>query len=130
VQPDHYLALGITPAASDAEIRAAYLRVMRETHPDRRPGDPRAEAAARAANAAWEVLGDAARRGAYDRLRGDRPDGRRHAVKVVRSPEVEARIAAHRAQGAHFSRAFHLASVKAAVLVFALGLVLLFAAVQ
>ena len=67
--PDHYLALGVTPQAGPEEIRRAYLQVMRETHPDRRPDDWSAQQAARAANVAWEVLGDPARRAAYDRLR-------------------------------------------------------------
>lgn len=67
--PDHYQTLGVRPDANPDEIRAAYLRLMRANHPDRRPDDPRAAARARAANAAWEVLGSSARRAAYDRLR-------------------------------------------------------------
>jgi curved DNA-binding protein CbpA len=126
VHPDHYLALGLRPDATDAEVRAAYLRVMRVSHPDRRPGDLTAEETARAANAAWEVLGDAARRGAYDRLRHQRPDGTSaYEVKVLRSDEEEARLAAYRATGAEFARQFHVASVRVASGVFLVGLLLL-----
>lgn len=129
VQSDHYLALGITPDASDAEVRAAYLRVMRESHPDRRPGDPTAEESSCAANAAWEVLGNAARRGAYDRLQFVRPDGRTgHAVRVMRSEDDEARAAAYRAQGAAYGREFHRASLRIAGGVFVVGLLLLLVA--
>ncbi len=67
--PDHYRALGVRPDADTREIRAAYLRLMRDQHPDHRPGDAAAGDRARAANAAWEVLGDETRRAAYDRLR-------------------------------------------------------------
>jgi curved DNA-binding protein CbpA len=72
---DHYQALGVLPDASAADIRAAYLRLMREHHPDRRPGDAAAEDAARRINAAWEVLGHSARRASYDRLRTVRSGG-------------------------------------------------------
>jgi curved DNA-binding protein CbpA len=84
---DHYQALGVPPDADREEIRAAYLGLMRAYHPDHRPGDERAEDRARAANAAWEVLGDSARRAAYDRLR------------TVRSTSYErgpGRVAEHR----------------------------------
>jgi curved DNA-binding protein CbpA len=129
VQPDHYLALGITPDASDAEVRAAYLRAMRGSHPDHHPGDAEAESAARAANAAWEVLGDRARRGAYDRLRT--PGGDR-APAVLRVDEGidEERIAAHRAQGQAISREIQRASVRVAAALFAGGLLLLLAVVR
>jgi curved DNA-binding protein CbpA len=131
VQPDHYLALGITPDASRAEVRAAYLRVMRETHPDRNPGDPVAEEAARAANAAWAILGDAAKRGAYDRLRTPRADGGYDvAVTVVRSEADEARLAAYRQTTRSVSRQYTVASVKLAGGLFLVGLLLLLAALR
>lgn len=57
------------PDAPPEEIRAAYLRLMRASHPDYRPDDAEAADRARAANVAWEILGDSARRAAYDRLR-------------------------------------------------------------
>jgi curved DNA-binding protein CbpA len=120
VQPDHYLALGLTPDASQAEVRAAYLRVMRDSHPDRRPGDTTAARRARTANAAWEVLGDAARRGTYDRLQGRGSD-----VKIVRSGADEARIAAYREQVTAFSRQFQSAALRTGFVVCLLGLVLL-----
>ncbi len=131
MHPDHYLALGITPDASDAEVRAAYLRVMRESHPDLRPGDPSAEASSRSANAAWEILGDAARRGSYDRLRTPRADGTvDEAVVGVRGDEDAARAAAYRARGAAYGREFHAASLRVAVAIFGLGLLLLLVAMR
>jgi curved DNA-binding protein CbpA len=84
VQPDHHLALGITPAASNAEVRAAYLRVMRASHPDLRPGDRHAGELARAVNAAWEGLGDETRRGVYERLARIGPHGCRRQAEQAR----------------------------------------------
>jgi len=70
MQADHYEVLGVPPDAHDTAIRAAYLDLMRAHHPDHRPGDAASAALARRANAAYHVLGDAARRDAYDRRRG------------------------------------------------------------
>lgn len=67
----HYDELGVTPAATTAEIRTSYLALARRYHPDGladADNEERTVAAARMAriNAAWTVLGDAARRSAYD----------------------------------------------------------------
>ncbi len=67
----HYELLGLPPHASQDEIRAAYRALARRHHPDTQY-DVDAAAADRsrqtmaALNAAWAVLGDPARRRAYD----------------------------------------------------------------
>ncbi|CAD6570578.1 MAG: hypothetical protein CYPHOPRED_004007 [Cyphobasidiales sp. Tagirdzhanova-0007] len=58
----HYATLQLSPKASKEEIRASYRRLILVHHPDR-DGDRQI---AEALNAAWEVLGDAARRQTYD----------------------------------------------------------------
>jgi len=70
----------VPPTATLAEIRAAYVALAREHHPDRLGGRAdvvQAASAARMArvNAAWTVLSDPARRAAYDVRHGvdDRP---------------------------------------------------------
>lgn len=63
--PDHYATLGVPPTANAAAIRAAYLGLMREYHPDRNPL-PEAVARAQAIIAAFKVLGDFDRRNHYD----------------------------------------------------------------
>jgi curved DNA-binding protein CbpA len=64
---DHYAVLGVIPTASQAEIRAAYRRLARDTHPDRHPGDAAAERSFKRIAHAYEVIGDPRRRRAYDR---------------------------------------------------------------
>jgi curved DNA-binding protein CbpA len=70
---DHYAVLEVDLAASADEIKAAYLRQVLRWHPDRNPSPEATRRTARI-NAAWEVLGDPARRAAYDR-RLKRPRG-------------------------------------------------------
>lgn len=74
-EPEHYDELGVAPTASAAEIRAAYVALARQHHPDRlgrRAEEERTRAAARMArvNAAWTVLSDPTKRAAYDARRG------------------------------------------------------------
>lgn len=65
----HYEVLGLTARATADEVRAAYRRAARDNHPDA-GGDSRAMSEI---NAAWRVLGDPARRAAYDRELARRP---------------------------------------------------------
>jgi molecular chaperone DnaJ len=60
----HYERLGVSPAATTAEIKAAYHRLARRVHPDAGGGQVGAEMAA--ANEAWRVLSDPGRRAVYD----------------------------------------------------------------
>ena len=65
---DLYKVLQVDPEAEDEVISAAYRRLARKYHPDVATGE---DSAARmlAINAAWAVIGDPARRAAYDRER-------------------------------------------------------------
>jgi molecular chaperone DnaJ len=64
--PDLYRLLGVSRAASQADIAQAWRRRARAEHPDSRPGDAAAPDRFRALAGAWHVLGDPARRAAYD----------------------------------------------------------------
>jgi curved DNA-binding protein CbpA len=71
--PDLYQLLGVPQGASGREITRAWRRRAAAEHPDRRPRDAAAPARFRALTEAYQVLGDPARRAAYDRTRGDQP---------------------------------------------------------
>jgi curved DNA-binding protein CbpA len=64
---DLYQLLGVARDASREEIALAWRRRARDEHPDARHGDDGAPARFRALAEAWQVLGDPARRAAYDR---------------------------------------------------------------
>lgn len=64
---DYYRVLGVSREASTEEIKKAFRRIARETHPDTNPGDSVAEARFREAAEAYEVLSDPGRRSRYDR---------------------------------------------------------------
>jgi DnaJ domain len=71
--PDLYQLLGVPPGASGGEIARAWRRRAAAEHPDRRPRDAAAPARFRALTEAYRVLGDPARRAAYDRTLGNQP---------------------------------------------------------
>ena len=53
---DPYKILGVSPNASDEEIKQAYRRLAKEYHPDRNPGDPEAARKMQEVNAAYEQI--------------------------------------------------------------------------
>lgn len=65
---DYYEVLGVAKNASDAELKKAYRRLAMKYHPDRNPGDTRAEQHFKEAKEAYEVLSDAQKRAAYDQF--------------------------------------------------------------
>jgi len=66
-RPDHYTTLGVDKKASAEEIKKAYRKLARRYHPDRNPDDKAAEERFKEVQQAYDVLGDADRRKAYDR---------------------------------------------------------------
>lgn len=67
LEADLYGALGVLPDATEAEIRVAYRRQVRTSHPDLNREDPGAAPRMLLLNAAARVLLDPALRRAYDR---------------------------------------------------------------
>jgi molecular chaperone DnaJ len=75
---DLYATLGVSRTASADEIKKAYRKLARENHPDRNPGDAKAEERFKEISHAHDVLSDPEKRAEYDaRLRfgGRAPNG-------------------------------------------------------
>lgn len=108
---DPYRVLGVERDAEPAAIRRAYLAQLRANHPDVRPGDAAAEERTRRLNQAWDEI----RRQAP----GDVP--RAPAPSTRRSPAARA----YSDQQRDFRAAFTTATLRIALVVVALGLVLL-----
>lgn len=65
---DFYEILQVSRDASAEEIKRAYRRLARDSHPDANPGDVEAEARFKELAAAYEVLSDPDKRARYDRF--------------------------------------------------------------
>lgn len=65
---DYYEVLGIQKGAGDDEIKKAYRKLAIKYHPDKNPGDTKAEEAFKEATEAYEVLSNPQKRQAYDQF--------------------------------------------------------------
>lgn len=65
---DYYEVLGVNKNATQEEIKAAYRKLALKYHPDRNPGDKKAEDKFKEAAEAYEVLSDADKRHQYDQF--------------------------------------------------------------
>ena len=59
---DPYKVLGVSPDASDEEIKRAYRRLAKKYHPDLNPGDKVAAQKMQEVNAAYEQINSASSR--------------------------------------------------------------------
>src|SRR6476646_193962 len=65
---DYYASLGVAKTATQAQIKSAFRKIARESHPDTHPNDAAAERRFKEANEAYEVLGNAEKRKKYDQM--------------------------------------------------------------
>jgi curved DNA-binding protein len=65
---DYYKTLGVERNASKEEIKRAYRKLALKTHPDRNPGNTKAEENFKEINEAYQVLSDPEKRARYDQL--------------------------------------------------------------
>ena len=69
IEKDFYKILGVSKDVSDADLKKAYRKLAKEYHPDRNPGDAKAEARFKDISEAYDVLSDANQRKEYDAIR-------------------------------------------------------------
>jgi DnaJ-class molecular chaperone len=95
---DPYQTLGVPHDATPDAIRAAYLKLAKQHHPDLNPGDAKAEAAFKGIAGANDILSDPEKRGKFDR-------GEIDASGQERAPRSSYRDHADGEAGRRYSRA-------------------------
>ncbi|WP_159799965.1 J domain-containing protein [Flavobacterium sp. MK4S-17] len=63
---NHYKILGVTPGCSQAEIKKAYRTLAVQYHPDKNSGNHKSEELFKEIAEAYGILGEPAKRNAYD----------------------------------------------------------------
>ncbi|MGB4101949.1 MAG: molecular chaperone DnaJ [Alphaproteobacteria bacterium] len=67
-KPDYYTTLGVAKSASPEDMKKSYRKLAMQFHPDKNPGDHKAEAKFKEISEAYGVLSDEQKRAAYDRF--------------------------------------------------------------
>lgn len=112
---DPYRVLGVDRDAAPATIRRAYLAQLRANHPDLRPDDGAAEERTRQLNRAWELI----------RRRTPGVPGSASAPSAASTRPARRVDAAYSHRQRDYRTAFTTATLRVALAVVALGLVLL-----
>lgn len=64
---DPYQVLGVARTASEADIKKAFRRLAKVSHPDKNQDDPKAKERFEEINSAYQIVGDKEQRGKFDR---------------------------------------------------------------
>jgi curved DNA-binding protein len=99
---DYYKVLGLAKTASQDEIKKAYRKLARKSHPDLNPDDPNAKSKFQDLNEAHEVLSDPEKRKKYDKYGKDW----KHAEQFEKQGARPNRGSQSRAQESDFSDFF------------------------
>ena len=65
---DYYDILGLSKSASESEIKSSYRKLAMKYHPDRNPGDKKAEEKFKEISESYEILKDPQKKAAYDQF--------------------------------------------------------------
>src|SRR3954452_22128768 len=103
---DYYEVLGVARDASADAIKKAYRSLARKHHPDVNPGDKKAEAKFKEAQAAYDILSDAEKRSVYDRYGHAGFEGMAAAGPRAGAADWAARGAGPHAEAFDFSEFF------------------------
>src|SRR6476660_6373716 len=74
-EKNYYEVLGVDEKAAAKDITRAYRKLARQHHPDANPGNDSSEERFKEISAAYDVLGDEAKRKEYDEVRKLGPIG-------------------------------------------------------
>lgn len=83
---DPYSVLGVAKTASADEIKKAYRKLAKQFHPDVNPNDKKAEDRFKEVSAAFEIVGDAAKRKNFDEFG---PDSLRSGFDPAKAREYQ-----------------------------------------
>lgn len=82
---DYYKVLGLDSSAGSDDIKKAFRRLAREHHPDRNPGDSKAEERFKEVQEAYSVLSDPEKKKQYDQMRRN-PFGQYQGGRRTQNP--------------------------------------------
>ena len=85
---DFYKVLGVSKDADDAAIKKAYRKLARTWHPDKNPGDEKAETRFKEIGEAYSVLSNKEQRRKYDAIRSMASGGARFSVGGAGGPDL------------------------------------------
>jgi molecular chaperone DnaJ len=72
---DYYEVLGVARTCTPQELKSAFRKLALQYHPDKNPGDKKAEESFKELSEAYEVLSDSDKRARYDRFGHQAPGG-------------------------------------------------------
>ena len=112
---DPYKVLGVSPNASDEEIKQAYRALAKKYHPDRNPGDAEAARRMQQINAAYEQIKNPDKGRGYDPFRGSRQspgnNAQQAAVNYIRFGRFSEAINALNSTDERDSKWYYLSAI-------------------